>query len=137
DSGERTLSAVSPMAGMAYSIRPGLALYANLASSFQTPTTTELINAPPAPGQVVAPGGFNNALEPQRARSFEFGVRGGFGQGLEYDAAAYTMRVTGELIAYRIPEIPGRDCSRNAGESRHRGVEIGMLWRPVDGLAAR
>lgn len=137
DSGERTLSAVSPMAGMAYSIRPGLALYANLASSFQTPTTTELINAPPAPGQVVAPGGFNNALEPQRARSFELGVRGGFGQGLEYDVAAYTMRVTGELISYRIPEIPGRDFFRNAGESRHRGVEIGMLWRPVDGLAAR
>lgn len=137
DSGERTLSAVSPMAGIAYAVRPDLTLYANFASSFQTPTTTELINAPPAPGQTTTPGGFNNALEPQRARSFELGVRGGFGGALRYDVAAYTMRVTGELISYRIPEVPGRDFFRNAGESRHRGIELAVNWRPMDPFAAR
>jgi iron complex outermembrane receptor protein len=125
DSGDRTLRAFSPVAGML--IRPliGLAAYANVATSFQTPTTTELINAPPAPGQPCCPAGFNEQLEPQRAVSFEAGVKGELAGRVGYDIALFHMNVRNALVPFQVPQAEGREFFRNAGESRHRGLEIG------------
>jgi len=44
DSGERTLSAISPVVGVVARIAPSHSLYANLSSAFETPTATELGN---------------------------------------------------------------------------------------------
>jgi iron complex outermembrane recepter protein len=122
-SGGRTLRALSPMIGATYAIGPAT-VFANVASAFQTPTTTELINAPPAPGQPCCPAGFNPELEPQRARSLETGVRADLGPRLYGTATAYTMAVRDMLIPFQVPTVEGRDFFRNAGRTRHRGVEL-------------
>lgn len=125
DSGDRTLRAFSPVAGMLVRTAPAFAVYANVATSFQTPTTTELINAPPAPGQPCCPAGFNEQLEPQRAVSIEAGVKGELAGRVGYDVALFHMNVRNALVPFQAAGAEGREFFRNAGESRHRGIEIG------------
>jgi iron complex outermembrane receptor protein len=123
NSGDRTLSQASPTLGITWAAAPGATLYANVGTAFQTPTTTELINAPPPPGQPCCPGGFNVDLDPQRATSFEAGYRGNVA-GLTIDLAAYHMAVRNTILPFQIAGGDGREFFRNAGESRHRGIEL-------------
>lgn len=137
DSGSRTLSALSSFAGVAYAPRPDLTVFANFATTFQTPTTTELINAPPSPGQPCCPGGFNPELDPQLGRGFEVGARAPLGP-VAVEIAAFHIRVTNTLIPFQVEDVEGREFFRNAGESRHQGLEIGARTRlgPVQASAA-
>jgi iron complex outermembrane recepter protein len=123
DSGARTLSKISPIVGLSAAVADGVRIYGNVATAFQTPTTTELINAPPVPGETCCPGGFNSNLDPQRAISFEVGARGSVGR-FDLDVAAYQMKVDKTIVPYQVADIDGREFFRNAGESRHRGVEL-------------
>ncbi|HEX2168060.1 MAG TPA: TonB-dependent receptor [Longimicrobiales bacterium] len=123
ESGERTLHAPSFMVGATLDLGAAI-LFANVASAFQTPTTTELLNAPPAPGQPCCPGGFNTELEPQRVISRELGLRGSVSPRVSYEAAAYIMDVRDALVQFQVPEAEGREFFRNAGRTRHRGIEL-------------
>jgi iron complex outermembrane receptor protein len=123
DSGDRTLSQASPTLGLTWAVTPNAIVYANAGTAFQTPTTTELINAPPGAGQPCCPGGFNVDLEPQRATSFEAGFRGS-AAGLAIQLAAYHMSVRNTILPFQVADADGREFFRNAGESRHRGLEL-------------
>src|SRR5205814_1495607 len=102
--------------------------YANAASAFETPTSTELVNQ--SNGTV----GFNTGLGPQRARSVEAGVRGEVGGGaggraLGYSLALYTSSVRDALVQAR--ELDGRAFFENAGRLRHQGLEGGLTAAPA------
>jgi iron complex outermembrane recepter protein len=133
-SGERTLHAPSFMAGVALRTGAGT-LFVNAASAFQTPTTTELLNAPPAPGQPCCPTGFNTELEPQRTLSTEAGLRGVSRYGVAYEAVGYLMDVRDALVQFQVPEAEGRDFFRNAGRTRHRGIELSASVAATRGLS--
>jgi iron complex outermembrane receptor protein len=122
DSGARTMSAFSPSVGASLRLHRTAALYANLSTAFETPTTTELANRP------TGAGGFNPALAPQRARSAEIGVKGGTGT-MTYEAALFDARVRDALIPFEVAGAPGRQYFRNAGRVAHRGVELGARWQ--------
>ncbi len=117
DSGIRRMSAVSPSLGLTYSFSPLLNAYANVATGFETPTTTELANQPSGAG------GFNPYLQPEHTHSHEGGLKGKAGP-FAYDAALYDMRIDGELIPFEVPSTPGRSFYRNAGSARHHGAEL-------------
>lgn len=125
NSGARTLTALSPKTSLLFAAGGGATVYATVATSFQTPTTTELINAPPAPGQPCCAGGFNPDLSPEHALSYEAGLRGAIAGRLRYDVAAFSMAVRDEIVAFRVPQVPDRDFYRNAARSLHRGLEVG------------
>lgn len=127
DSGKRTFSETSPMIGLVYSRTPATNFYATVATAFETPTTTEL--ADPTGG-----GGFNQALEPQQATNYEIGLKGLLGRRTHYQLALFTTDVEDELVPFQLEGQPGRTFFANAGESRRRGAELGILTRPVDGL---
>ncbi|MBI4502615.1 MAG: TonB-dependent receptor [Gemmatimonadetes bacterium] len=134
DSGSRLMSALSGSAGIATHGLNAFAPYANVSTSFETPTTTELANRP------TGPGGFNPDLDPQKAVNYEVGFRGGAGAAgarLDYSVALYRADVRGELIPFEVPGDPGRRFFRNAGSSRHQGVEIGLGARLLAGLSLR
>jgi iron complex outermembrane receptor protein len=118
DSGRRTMDAVSPTAGVRVDLGRGLALFGNISTAFETPTTTELVNRPDGSG------GFNDALEPQRTVSWEGGVRLGSAPGLRLEAVVYTARVRDALVPFEVPTAPGRQFYRNAGRVKHEGVEL-------------
>jgi iron complex outermembrane receptor protein len=124
DSGERDLSAISWFTGVTFVPADRFTTYANAATSFQTPTTTEIINTPPAPGQPCCPAGFNDDLEPQRATSFELGLRARLHDAVALEATGYTMDVRNSLVPFEVASAPGRVFFRNAAKTRHRGVEL-------------
>lgn len=123
-SGDRTMDAASGFAGLVVRVGPGAAVYGNVATAFQTPTTTELINAPPENGVCCAPG-FNPRLEPERVRSVEVGLRAGSGR-VSGELVGYTMAVEDALVPYQAAGVDGREFFRNAGRTRHRGIEAAL-----------
>ncbi|MGQ0563147.1 MAG: TonB-dependent receptor family protein [Gemmatimonadota bacterium] len=123
DSGERTLSAFSPAVGATYAPAARHTLFASVSTSFQTPTTTEIINAPPAAGQPCCAPGFNRSLDPERALAFELGYRGRIGS-VALDASIYQIRIQDAIVPFQVAQVEGRDFFRNAGRTRHRGIEL-------------
>jgi len=127
DSGDRMMHSLSGSLGLAAQLPGGATLYGNVGSSFETPTTTELANRPDTAG------GFNPDLRPQTAWNYEIGMRGGFGSLLAYSLAVYQADVRSELIPYEI--AAPRFFYRNAGSSRHRGLEVGWDLTPLRQLS--
>ena len=117
DSGRRLLSALSGSVGVAVTPSDALTVYGNVGTSFETPTTTELTNRPGSAG------GFNPDLEPQKATTFEVGVRGDWRGRVNYSVAGFQANVRDQLIPF--PDTLQRVFYQNAGRSIHRGIEIG------------
>jgi iron complex outermembrane receptor protein len=128
DSGSRALDAVSPSVGASWAFADALHLYANFATAFETPTTSELANQP------TGVGGFNPDLEPQRTHSYEAGAKGWLGRTVAYQLAAYHARIRDALIPFRVPGQPDRDFFRNAGSTVHQGIEAGISAAPLRGV---
>ena len=117
DSGDRTLSAISPVAGVLARVATTHSAYANLSAAFETPTATELGN------REDGSAGLNPDLDPQRSITAEAGVKGWLGNRVRYDLSAYRTRVRDELIPFEIPASNGRRYFRNAGRTARTGAE--------------
>ena len=121
DSGERTLRAVSPSAGLVWRASPLASVYSSVSSSFETPTTTELGNKPDGAA------GINPDLQPQRTLTLELGSKGLLsGHALQWDLAVFESHVNDELVPFDIPNGNGRRYFRNAGRTLRRGGEVGL-----------
>ncbi len=131
DSGSIRMSQASPSLGISVQLAPTVNLYGNVATAFETPTTTELANRPEGAG------GFNPELRPQETLSFEAGVKGTLPGRFTYELAAYSADVTNALIPFEVADAPDRQFFRNAGEARHQGVEAGVGIRPHPWVTAR
>lgn len=129
DSGERSLTATSAQVGAVWRASAVFAPYANVATSFESPTTTELTVRPD--GQ----GGFNPDLGPQRVRSVELGARGAIGARLSYELSVFEAITTDAIVQYQ--ETGARAYFTNAGKLRSRGVELGLGWRAARWLTLR
>jgi iron complex outermembrane recepter protein len=120
DSGERTLSALSPMVAVNWRIRPRWSLYGNLARAFETPTVTELTN------QENGDAGLNQSLAPQRTRTAEVGAQALIRDRVRADLALFDATVLDELVGFDVPGQVGRRAFRNAGQTRRRGAELSL-----------
>lgn len=129
DSGSLSFQQVNPMLGFLYAPSNSISFFANIASSFETPTLSEL-SANPDGG-----GGFNPGLNPQKARNFEIGMKGQASR-LRYSLSLFYIRVFDELVPYEIAAFPDRDFFRNAGSSNRLGAEIFVHANLAKGLDA-
>jgi iron complex outermembrane receptor protein len=129
NSGERVMESVSGSLGLSLTPSRGVTVYANTATSFESPTTTELVN------QANGTAGFNTDLGPQRTHSVELGSRGILGAGLDYSVAVFTSRIRDAIIQAR--EQDGRAFFRNAGTVKNRGIEAGLGAAPRSWLRLR
>lgn len=129
DSGARTMSAVSGNLGLSLSLGEHFVPYVNVATAFETPTTTELANQPDGSG------GFNPDLGPQRAVNYEIGARGQPVPKVSYSVALFLGRVSDAIV--QGPEIGGRAFFRNAGKTHNDGAELGLTVSPTSGLTLR
>lgn len=127
DSGSADYDQWSPSVGLLWSPFEAVNLYTNYATSFETPTTTEFARP--------AGGGFNTALRPQTADSYEIGVKGVLPGQLRYDIALFHIDVVDELVPY---EIGGRTFFENAADSTRNGLEASFSVQPywLPGLVA-
>jgi iron complex outermembrane recepter protein len=120
--GERVMAAASGSGGVSVQLGGGHTLYSNVSTSFESPTTTELVNT--SNGTV----GFNTNLGPQRSVSVELGARGRLGSSVDYSVAGFVTRIRDAIIQVR--EVDGRAFFANAGKVRNRGVEAGLGVAP-------
>jgi len=132
DSGRRSLAAISPMVGLLALLSQTHSAYVNISSAFETPTATELGNQPSGAA------GINRVLQPQKSTTYETGVKGSFGIGVQYDAAVFATAVVDELIPFDIPAGNGRRYFRNAGRTSRRGLELAVAAArgPLEATAA-
>ena len=127
-SGGRNMRAFDPSFGALYHLSRELNIYVDLSTSFETPTSTELVNRPGGAG------GFNPDLDPAKAIEYEAGLKGSIGQWMRYDLAAYIIHTRDELIPFQVPATPGQDYYRNAGSTGRRGTEITLTLLPLSYL---
>jgi iron complex outermembrane receptor protein len=126
NSGARTTSALSGSAGLSWSESEAFVPYANVSTSFETPTTTELVNQPNGAG------GFNDQLKPQRAVNYEIGARGRPVPRISYSVALFLGRIRDAIVQQQ--EVGGRAFFVNAGKTHNDGAEIGLTVTPATGL---
>jgi len=131
NSGNRTMNGLSPALGIVYRLLKNLNCFANISTSFETPTTTELANRPSGVG------GFNPNLNPSYALEYEAGLRGSYNSIFRYDLTGYIINIKDELIPFEVlPVASGQVYYRNAGSSVHRGVELSLSYFPLTSLKA-
>lgn len=123
DSGSRNLENWNYSAGLSYRLTPQQSVYTRVATSFETPTISELADP--------QGGGFNAALQPAQAFSRELGIKGEW-PALRYAAALYQIDLEEELVAFSLDAQPGRSFYRNAGQSRRDGLELSLDWQVID-----
>jgi iron complex outermembrane receptor protein len=120
-SGIRSMSAASGSLAANFAFGESAALFGSVASAFETPTTTELVNQ--SNGTI----GFNTDLGPQRSATIELGART-VGR-VATTIAVYRTRVRDALVQAR--EQDGRAYFENAARLRVQGIEAGVEWRPA------
>lgn len=125
DSGARVLDQGSYSGGLVFDALTNRQFYANVATAFQTPTTTELAN--PTGG-----GGFNPAVNPQNALTYEIGSRSKLTSRLKVELNLFLTKIDNELIPFT--SATGRDFFRNAGRSERKGIELGLQLNLAPGL---
>ena len=116
-SGERTFNAFSPSFGVSWLPRRVL-YYASVASSFETPTTTELVNRPDGTT------GFNQELRPERTWSLEVGARGNAGSAATFDVSAFGMQISDRMMPFQTEAGGDRQFFRNVDEAYTLGAEV-------------
>lgn len=125
NSGDRTMSSVSGNVGVSLIPDNRFSPYVNVSTSFETPTTTELVN------QQANVGGFNRSLDPQRAVNYELGARGVVGP-VTYSVAGFLGRIKDAIVPFT--EISGRSLFTNAGRLKNDGIELGVSAKVLDQL---
>ena len=116
DSGTRTYSETTPVAGVLYRHTKNLSFYGAVGEGFETPTFAELAHQnPPATG-------LNFALEASRSRHAELGVRTILPQVARVNAALFAIETRDEIVVD--VNQGGRTTFKNAGQTERFGFEL-------------
>lgn len=108
---------LSPKLGATYDVGRGLNLFASYREGFRAPGQNQLFQQGSNARSTVG-------LEPVTAKSFEGGVRGQVAGRFLFSLSAYDMRIQNDILT--VLDAQGAQTSSNAGETRHRGVEVGV-----------
>ncbi len=118
DSGSKTYTATTPVAGALFRVSPTLNLYATVGRGFETPTFVEMAYRPD--GQP----GINFDLKPSRSRNLEVGLKALLDQQTRIDMALFDIETRDEVVISS--NVAGRSTYANAAETRRHGIEIGI-----------
>ncbi|HET9701778.1 MAG TPA: TonB-dependent receptor, partial [Burkholderiales bacterium] len=116
----------SPKIGATYALSPDTHLRASFNTGFRAPSEGQLFRPSNATSAAAAQLSALSALglEAIKAEQWEAGVRGAVA-GLSYDLALYNLELRDDIVSYRDPATNATTVV-NAGETRHRGVEVGL-----------
>ncbi len=108
---------LSPKLGLVYDFSDSINGYTSYRHAFRIPSASQLFRA----GDTAD----STALSPVTADSIEFGLRGNLDAASRFDLAAYYMRKQDEILSITDPQT-GTRRNANAGETSHRGIELGL-----------
>jgi outer membrane receptor protein involved in Fe transport len=117
---------LSPKIGATYTITPELDVFASYRNAFRAPSE----------GQLFRQGSALNTIDlaPVKADNYEVGLRSQPLRELSFEVSLYRLEKSDDILTYRNP-VDGATQSVNAGETLHRGVEIGARLTPSAWLA--
>jgi iron complex outermembrane receptor protein len=117
DSGSRTYTNTSPIAGVVWHASRTLNVYASYGQGFETPTFAELAYRPVG-------AGLNLALDPATSKSVEAGIKWLPAPNQRVNLALFAADTDQEIVVNAA--TGGRTTYRNAGKTRRRGFEA--VW---------
>ena len=106
---------LSPKLGATYDVNRGLNLFASYREGFRAPGQSQLFQQGSNAQSTVG-------LKPVTAKSVEGGVRGQLAGRFIYSMSAYDMTIQNDILS--ILDAQGARTTSNAGETRHRGLEV-------------
>jgi iron complex outermembrane receptor protein len=116
---QRSYSHVSPKLGATWDVAPRTNLYANYAQGFTPPEVSSQYG-----GSLTAPNLRESVFD-----NIDLGLRWqNDHKTLATDIALYQLRGKDEIVSYAT--APGLSQPRNAGKTRHEGVEFGVTFTP-------
>ena len=115
DSGAKSYSATTPVAGLLFRLSKTISFYGNVGRGFETPTFAELAHTNSGSGP-------NFALQPAKSRHAEVGIKAVAVKRARFSAAIFDIDVKDEIVVDA--NINGRTTFRNAGRTERRGVEL-------------
>ncbi|GAB2517994.1 TonB-dependent receptor [Spirosoma aerophilum] len=125
--GSKDYSQATPKLGATYDLGRGVGIYGNYAKGFSPPALTAIFlkrTTPTTGGDV-----FYYNLQPAKFDNMEIGGWASLLHNKLYiDAALYQMNGINELLNIRQPD--NSTDYQSAGRTRHRGVELGITYRP-------
>jgi iron complex outermembrane recepter protein len=127
--GFKKYSQLTSKIGVNFNLNRNIGCYANAAQGFAPPGLTSIFRKKPKTGTATVPAEFYYNLEPATFNNYEFG---GYlhllNNKLFFDYALYYLQGKNELLNIRQPD--GSADYQSAGETRHKGIEFGMNYKP-------
>ncbi|VAX17510.1 TonB-dependent receptor; Outer membrane receptor for ferrienterochelin and colicins [hydrothermal vent metagenome] len=105
---------LSPKVGATYAFTDKVNGFVSYRHAFRVPSEGQLFRQ----GKTVNTVG----LDPVKVDSYEVGLRAGFEKAF-FEISYYYMTKKDDILSYRLPD--GSRETRNAGETLHKGVEVG------------
>jgi len=115
---EISLDHWSPKLGLVYQVSDWLNAFAAYRHAFRIPSESQLFRA----GATVD----STQLKPVKADSYEIGLRGHWRSQITFEITLYEMPKTDEILS--VSDDTGARRNVNAGDTSHRGVELGLDW---------
>jgi outer membrane receptor protein involved in Fe transport len=106
----------SPKLGATYALNPRHNVFLNYSHGFRAPSESQLFRQGSAVDTV--------GLQPVKADNLEFGLRAQPTAGVHYEMSLYYLRKRDDILSYKDPAT-GLTQAVNAGQTLHRGVELG------------
>ncbi|MCD6707597.1 MAG: TonB-dependent receptor [Thiobacillus sp.] len=115
-----------PKLGAAYAFNDELNGFAAYSNSFRTPSESQVFRGSRESTAIKAQAAAESLLDlkPVIVDNYELGLRGKSGT-LRYEASVYHMTKKDDIVSYTDPVTTQRTVV-NAGETLHRGVELGL-----------
>ncbi|MDH5399719.1 MAG: TonB-dependent receptor, partial [Cyclobacteriaceae bacterium] len=115
-----TFTAITPKIGLTYDLGKSSGFYANWSKGFGPPQVSELYRGVKVP-----------TLEPANFANLESGIWVNLWKNMAVlDMAVYSLHGVNEIISVKLDD--GTVENRNAGETMHRGIEYGLVLKPLD-----
>lgn len=131
--GDHDFNRFNPAVGATYTFAPALTVFGSYNESNRAPTPSELTCADPG-DPCRLPNAFlaDPPLEDVVARTFEIGARGDAGTSLSYSIAAFHTENEDDILFITAGDITGSGFFNNVGDTRRRGVELGLAGEAFD-----
>ena len=117
DSGALSFKKTTPVIGALFKASKNINLYANMGTSFETPTFTEM-------SYKSSGSGLNLDLKPAISSQYEFGVKSFIGNSTLINASVYKISTDDEIILEQ--QANGRSIYQNAKKSERKGFEVSV-----------
>jgi iron complex outermembrane recepter protein len=119
--GNQSFKNVNSAVGVSYKFSEANHMFSNFSTTFEMPSLNELTNNPNGVG-------FNPALAPEKSWQVELGQRWTPMKQFNIQTSLFYIQLKDQIVAYELPNSPGRSFYRNASASDRKGIEFSASY---------